>query len=223
MDWLYRFTCNPSYPDPLEEIDFLCSLEDDPLTLHTKNAEFWQLTGDCRAVLACIDGPCDTNGPGLLADLSDWDRSCRGGTRGGELALSRAGVNLFWTTQNTVLKFEGASRWIARSLVLFSEAPAMSKIETHPHGAFTLLWRLFGWKGKLPKKSSPSGRLARIALLQTCIPGLTDAMVPNHDAVDAACAALVAGLHRLGLTTPFGTKRDGGQLWMPDIKSFTIQ
>lgn len=85
MDWLYRFTCNPSYPDPLEEIDFLCSLEDDPLTLHTKNAEFWQLTGDCRAVLACIDGPCDTNSRasgglvGLGPELQRWNSGRRVG------------------------------------------------------------------------------------------------------------------------------------------------
>lgn len=46
--------------------------------------------------------------------------------------------------------------------------------------------------------------------------GLTESMVPNHDALDAACAALVAGLHRLGLTVPFGKNNDGGQLWMPD-------
>ena len=51
---------------------------------------------------------------------------------------------------------------------------------------------------------------------QAFIDGLAESMVPNHDALDAACAALVAGLHRLGLTTPFGSPSDGGELWMPD-------
>jgi len=34
--------------------------------------------------------------------------------------------------------------------------------------------------------------------------------------VDAACAALVAGLHRLNLTTSFGTLSGGGMIWMPN-------
>src|SRR5206468_7906979 len=127
------------------------------------------------------------------------------GTRSGELQLSREGVNLFWTTQNTVLRFEGASRWIARSLVLFSEQPERQKIETHPHGAFTFLWRMFGNSGTPPKKSKTAGRQARLAILRSFIPGLADGMVPNHDALDAACAGLVAGLHQFRLTMPFGT------------------
>ena len=166
--------------------------------------------------MVCIDGPCGTNGPRLLADLSDWDSNGSKGTRGGELALSRHGVNLFWTTQNTVTKFKGASRWIARSLVLFSEDSKQEKIETHPHGAFIFLWRLLGGRGTLPKKSKSSGREARLTMIQSFIPGLSEDMVPNHDALDAACAALVGGLHHLGLTVPFGASNDGGQLWMPD-------
>jgi predicted nuclease with RNAse H fold len=138
------------------------------------------------------------------------------GIRGGELALSRTGVNLFWTTQNTVTKFEGASRWIARSLVLFSEQRERTNIETHPHGAFTFLWQLFGMAGTLPKKLKATGRNARLAILRAFIPDLSDEMVPDHDAVDAACAALVAGLHRLGLTVAFGNANNGGQIWMPD-------
>jgi hypothetical protein len=116
-----------------------------------------------------------------------------------------------------VLRFEGASRWIARSLVLFSEQPERQKIETHPHGAFTFLWRMFGNSGTPPKKSKTAGRQARLAILRSFMPGLAEGMVPNHDALDAACAALVAGLHQFGLTKPFGTVNDGGVIWMPDI------
>jgi hypothetical protein len=189
---------------------------DQPLAWHRTNVSFWAEVDRRRANLTCIDGPCATNGPRLLPDLSGWDANGVKGTRGGELELSRHGVNLFWTTQNTVVRFEGASRWIARSLVLFDQEPQHNKIETHPHGAFTFLWRLFGGQRTPPKKSNAFGRQARLSLLRSFIAGLTDEMVPDHDALDAACAALVAGLHALGLTTAFGTSGNGGQIWMPD-------
>lgn len=192
--------------------------DDQPLAWHTTNEEFQAEVVRRKAILTCIDGPCGTNGPRLLRDRDPWcwDSNAPTGTRGGELALSHQGINLFWTTQNTVMKFEGASRWIARSLVLFSECPEQPKIETHPHGAFTVLWRLFGETNTPQKKSKASGRNARLSLLKSFISGLSDEMVPNHDALDAACAALVAGLHHLELTTAFGTSTDGGQIWMPD-------
>lgn len=194
-------------------------VDGNPLAWHLGNESFHDEVSRRDAVVTCIDGPCGTNGPRLKADLSGWETSGSVGTRGGELALSRQGVNLFWTTQNTVMKFDGASRWIARSLVLFSEAPARRKVETHPHGAFTFLWRLFGGSGSIPKKSKTAGRQARLSMLRAFIDGLADSMVPNHDAIDSACAALVAGLHHLGLTVPFGSPSDGGQLWMPDASA----
>ena len=191
---------------------------EEPLKWHLRNLGFWEEVRGSHACLVCIDGPCDTNGPKLLPDLSGWDSGGGNETRLGELALSRGGINLFWTTQNTVTKFDGASRWIARSLILFSGEPKQSKIETHPHGAFTFLWRMFGRNGIPPKKSTDSGRQARLAILQSFIPSLTEQMVPDHDAMDAVCAALVAGLHCLELTTPLGTMNDGGVIWMPDTE-----
>jgi hypothetical protein len=193
--------------------------DDQPLAWHTTNEEFRSEVDRRGAILTCIDGPCGTNGPRLQRDRDHWcwDANAPNGTRGGELALSRQGINLFWTTQNTVMNFEGASRWIARSLALFSECPEQRKIETHPHGAFTFLWRLFGGTNTPPKKSKESGRNARLSLLRSFISGFSDEMVPNHDALDAACAALVAGLHHLELTTAFGTATDGGQIWMPNV------
>jgi hypothetical protein len=38
----------------------------------------------------------------------------------------------------------------------------------------------------------------------------------NHDALDAACAPLVAGLRRVNLTAVFGATNVGGDIWMPD-------
>lgn len=189
-----------------------------PLDWHSTNLDFWNVVQRSDATMICIDGPCGANGPRLLPDLSGWNPSGKSGTRSGELALSREGVNLFWTTQNTVIKFKGVREWIARSLVMYSEQPNRPKIETHPHGAFTFLWRMFGETGTPPKKLKKPGRQARLAILRSFITDLTDGMVPNHDAVDAACAALVAGLHQLGLTKQFGTAMDGGVIWMPDIE-----
>jgi hypothetical protein len=193
--------------------------DDQPLAWHTTNDAFRCEIDRREAILTCIDGPCGTSGPRLLRDGSPWcwDANAPKGARSGELALSLQGINLFWTTQNTVMKFEGASRWIARSLVLFSDCLEQRRIETHPHGAFTFLWRLFGGTKPLPKKSRAAGRNARLSLLRSFITGLSDEMVPNHDALDAACAALVAGLHHLELTTAFGLIDDGGQIWMPDV------
>ena len=189
-----------------------------PVKWHPDNTSFWTFVEGSKAKLTCIDGPCDTSGPRLSDDHKRWEPTVAERIREGEQALSRAGVNLFWTTKNTVMKFDGASRWIARSLVLFSEQPGQQKIETHPHGAFTFLWRMFGNWGTPPEKRKNPGRQARLAILRSFIPDLTESMVPNHDAVDAACAALVAGLHCLELTTPFGTVSESGAIWMPDTE-----
>ncbi|MFN9289063.1 MAG: DUF429 domain-containing protein [Planctomyces sp.] len=190
-----------------------------PLAWHQTNECFFANVRRRQPTVTCIDGPCGTNGPRILRNqpLWSWDPRAPRRPRDGELALSAAGISLFWTTQNTVMNFDGASRWIARSLELFANSPGTTKIETHPHGAFTFLRRLFNDVAPLPNKSTEQGRLARIAMLRVYISGLAAEMVPNHDAVDAACAALVAGLHQLGLTTPFGTDESGGQIWMPDV------
>ncbi|MDA7492635.1 DUF429 domain-containing protein [bacterium] len=185
---------------------------------HTTNDDFWNEVDRTKAVLCCIDGPCDTNGPRLLSGATDWDPNGAPETRDAESSLSDQGINLFWTTQNTVTNWDGPSRWIARSLVLFDAKPEHDKIETHPHGAFTFLWRLFDNTDSLPKKKTSRGRNARLAMIRAFVPDLADDLVPNDDAVDAAIAALVAGLHRLSLTTPFGTDENGGQIWMPDIE-----
>lgn len=188
-----------------------------PVGIHESNADFWNCVDAYGSKTVCIDGPCATNGPGLLDDLSAWDTASEDGMRQGERELAKRGVGLFWTTKNTVLKFLGASRWIARSLVLFSEQPQITAIETHPHGAFTFLWRAFGKTGSPPKKTRAEGRAARLAILQAFVPNLQSELLPDHDAVDAACAALVGALHVMGLTNSFGTIETGGSIWMPDF------
>lgn len=189
---------------------------------HRSNDDFWARARDLGATLVCIDGPCATNGLRVLPAWAGWDAAARGGSRDGEIELSLVGVGLFWTTHATVTRFTpGASEWIARALRLFDEARglAIEAIETHPHGAFTLLWRGAGLTTNLPKKTTPGGRAARLAMLRAFVPTLAESAAPDHDAVDACVAALVAILHRLGATRSFGTVTGGGQIWMPSDRA----
>jgi hypothetical protein len=192
---------------------------------HLANQMLWEQVARVGATVVCIDGPCATNGLQLKPDWTGWDLSVPGAMRDGELALHAAGVKLFWTTHATISNFEGASRWIARSLRLFAdlEGAPSERIETHPHGAFHVLWRLLGRTDPLPAKSGSAGRKARLWVLQTFIPDIDPAELPDHDAVDAACAALVAGLHGLGLSKSFGTRTNGGSIWMPDANALHVQ
>jgi predicted nuclease with RNAse H fold len=188
-----------------------------PLQLHLTNQEFWDRVKELDASCVCIDGPCSTNGLKLKADYTGWIPCVDHGKRASEVELTKQGVKLFWTTKNTVEKFDGASRWIARSIELFSNEVSAPKIETHPHGAFTFLWQALGQEDGLPPKSKPDGQAARLAILKKFLPTLTRDMVPDHDAMDAAAAALVAALHRLGKTKSFGSDEKGGLIWLPNV------
>jgi len=185
------------------------------------NADFWAHVDRTAAVVLAIDGPCGLHpdGPRWDAQRAAWDP---GGAalRGAERSVAAAGIHLFWSSRDTVLHFDGASRWIARSLTLFAESRQrtvpITAIETHPHGAFVKLWRVLGGTGLPPRKTTPAGRRARWRILRSFIEGLSDGPPASHDEIDAACAALVAGLHRLGLTVAYGTPADGGEIWLPD-------
>jgi hypothetical protein len=186
---------------------------------HRRNAELWAHCRRDAVRVVAIDGPCATNGLAVRSDWSGWDRRRRGAQRDAEIALAKERIGLFWTTHATVVRFEGASRWIARSLRLFGDdlgARPPERIEVHPHGMFTVLSRRLG-RGDPPNKHSPAGRRARIAILRRYVPELDGALQPDHDAVDAAAAAVMAGLHALRLTRPLGTHVGGGLIWLPRI------
>jgi hypothetical protein len=144
-----------------------------------------------------------------------------GGTRNAEVELARVGVKLYWTTYATVMRFDGASRWIARSLAIYNSpaAPNCSRIETHPHGAFTFMWKALGERAPLPSKTTAPGREARLAILHALIEDLDERELVDHDCVDAAAAALVAALHAIGLTRSYGQPNAGGLIWMPALAS----
>jgi predicted nuclease with RNAse H fold len=182
------------------------------------NQDFLDLVQRTAPSMICIDGPCQTNGPQVLPDWSDWDREANDGKRRCELLLHQAGVHLFWTTNNTVFCFDGASRWIARSLRLYRDLPANHKaVETHPHGAFAFLWRQLGGNGRLPNKKTDKGRDSRLALLKAFVENVDEDQLHNHDAVDAACAALMAAFHEVGWVESYGDDTEGGRIWMPRI------
>jgi hypothetical protein len=182
------------------------------------NADLWAFCRLVGARVLAVDGPCSTAGLRLRADRSGWDLRVRGGVRDAEAALAREGFPLYWTTHATVAGFDGASRWIARSLGLFADPAAprgLARIETYPHGAFAVL------RGgpRLPAKGTGAGRRARLALLSALVDGLSGEALPDHDAVDACAAAFVGALHRLGLARAVGTVGGGGRIWLPDAEA----
>ncbi len=89
-------------------------------------------------------------------------------------------------------------------------------MEVYPHGAFAVLWNALGGRGPLPAKGTRAGRRARLAILAALVGGISPRDLPDHDAVDAAAAALVAALRRLRLARFVGTVRGGGRIWLPD-------
>jgi hypothetical protein len=200
---------------------------------HRNNQEFYDRVKALNAAVACIDGPCATRGPDVLKDWSGWNPKSPDGARSGEVELFRKGVGLFWTCKATVTNFNGAREWIARSLRIFRDAreqlPSTTLIETHPHGAFTFLWRVCGGPGSLPgPKDTSEGMAARCALLGKFIHDLDEEALREyggrgscqlHDRIDAAGAALVAAFHRVGRTVAFGKPGDGGEIWMPRLEA----
>jgi hypothetical protein len=188
-----------------------------PLAWHEDNASFWSRANELSVSQTCIDGPCDTNGLYLYSDTRGWSPNNLGSKRTAEVELAALGIKLYWTTRATLDGFDGASRWIARSLTLF-RAPAVathSAIETHPHGAFVLLCRQLAPGYALPPKKTPNGRAIRLGLLRAFVSELREQDLPDDDAMDAAVAALMAALHTLGLTSSFGKRSEGGLIWMP--------
>jgi hypothetical protein len=183
------------------------------------NADLWAFCREVRARVLAVDGPCGTNGLRLRRDGRGWDLRVRGGVRDGEAALAREGFRLFWTTHATVARFDGASRWIARSLRLFADPGAprgIVRIEAYPHGSFAVLGRALGARRPLPSKATPAGRAARLSILRRLVGGVAGSTLPDHDAVDAAAAALTGALRRLGMARAVGTAAAGGRIWLPD-------
>ena len=166
-----------------------------------------------------IDGPCKTNGIPLSVPANAWDfANATPGVRAAERELARRGIGLFWTSMATLQNFHGASRWIARAVRLFGLPPVAGRshcIETHPHAVFTMLQRaLLG--SRLQKKCSPAGRQQRLCLLKYFIPNLDSRLLPTHDHIDSAAAALMGALRQCGRAEAVGDAA-GGYIWVPRL------
>ncbi|MEZ4318756.1 MAG: DUF429 domain-containing protein [Myxococcota bacterium] len=169
-----------------------------------------------------IDGPCGAVGIALDAERRRFVFDAPD-TRPAERELVKAGIRLFWTTRKTVESFDGAARWIARSLVVFEDLRSAGRdpVETHPHGVFEMLRRADPDADGLAAKTSADGRRQRLALLAAHLPGLEGARLPDDDFVDAAAAALLAALRDEGRARPYGSVERGGQIWLPQTRSNT--
>lgn len=92
-------------------------------------------------------------------------------------------------------------------------AAGHAPLEVYPAACF---WLLNGrhWP---PRKSSPSGRAARLELLRSRLFLPDDATGWNHDRLDAAVAALVAiqGRTRASRLSHHCSRDDGSALWVP--------
>jgi hypothetical protein len=63
----------------------------------------------------------------------------------------------------------------------------------------------------------------RLALLAALVDGVSTRSLPDHDAVDAAAAALVGALRLRGLARAVGTEAGGGRIWLPDAEALRLR
>jgi predicted nuclease with RNAse H fold len=126
------------------------------------------------------------------------------GTRSAKFAVARCneiaageelGIWVPWVTP----KLDAAPGWMRAGFALWDalRADGHDPVEVYPAGSF---WLLHGRRWP-PKKSTPEGRAARLALLEPFVGPLD---LRSHDHIDAVMAAVVArGPHRLiGHTDP---------------------
>jgi len=56
-----------------------------------------------------------------------------------------------------------------------------------------------------------------LAILRAFVENVNEEQLPDHDAVDSACAALVAAFYEVGWVESYGDDTQGGRIWMPKI------
>jgi predicted nuclease with RNAse H fold len=126
--------------------------------------------------------------------------------RCGEIALGRRhGVWVPWTTP--VEPRPGT--WMDAGIRLFAalRAAGLAAVEVYSHAVFAAL----AAGRRLRPKTSPAGRVQRLALLAP----LALPPAAGHDHLDAAAAALVALHHATGRARPVTCGHDGSAIWLP--------
>lgn len=127
-----------------------------------------------------------------------------------EIGLGRC--HRIWVPWTTPVNPTSGS-WIDVGIRLFSalRAEGHQPLEAFPHAAF----RVLNLRRRPPSKRTLAGLEARVALLRGA--GLTalglDAW--DHDALDAAAAALVALRHTQGRAVAATCGHDGSAIWLP--------
>jgi len=155
-----------------------------------------------------IDAPSSlSTGPHLEdLSLSPKFRSARCA----EIALGRE--HRIWVPWVTPQAAEDAAAWMMLGFRLYEELGEQGHrlIEVYPHAGFRVLA-----DGRVPKKTTPAGILARAGLLREAgiqPPGLE---AWSHDALDAAVAALTARRAHGGTARSVGCGHDGSAIWLP--------
>jgi predicted nuclease with RNAse H fold len=129
--------------------------------------------------------------------------------RGCEVTLGRE--HGIWVPWSTPTDAAALPPWMARGIALHEALrnDGHETLEVYPYAVFRLLAA-----GRLPRKTTPEGRAARLRLLgEAGVTGLGPAS--GHDVVDAATAALVA-LHRAqGRARAARCPLDRTAIWLP--------
>lgn len=181
------------------------------LTTIDHNRELLALCEAHPPAVVAVDGPCRAPCLPLAPDRRGWG-DLRDGTRAAERALVAAGHRVFWTSRGTAERFDGAARWIARSLVLFAEleAAGLTAIETYPQAVFVRRA-----PGELAHKRTAAGRQQRRALLRSWLTAGAEPLTDADDhALDAVACAWVAADVLADEAVSFGDD-DGGRIWLP--------
>jgi predicted nuclease with RNAse H fold len=101
--------------------------------------------------------------------------------------------------------------WMASGIALFDalRAEGHDPVEGFPYGGFRVLAG-----GRLPKKTTAEGRVARAALLRSA--GVeVNGLERSHDFIDAALVALVARQRSLGTAQVATCGHDQSGIWLP--------
>jgi predicted nuclease with RNAse H fold len=133
--------------------------------------------------------------------------------RCGEIALGRQfGLWVPWVAPADPTE---APAWMRVGVELFTalRAAGHDPVEVYPHAAFRVLAGRGG--SRLPPKSSPAGRAARVALLQAAGVAGVATLASSHDLLDAAAAALVALHRQRGVATAATCGHDATAIWLP--------
>lgn len=119
-----------------------------------------------------------------------------------ERALSQLGLGCYYTTKRSIIK-----ALVYRGIALKTALAAAGHpvIEVYPHASRARLL------GRLPKKSTPAGRVSTQRGLMSLVPGLPapDDDLLDHDALDAVLAAYTGWLFGRGRAMPLGDPAEG--------------